>query len=165
MKIWLYPLKPWVWLLQFMMTSSNGNIFRVTCHLCGEFAGPRLNSQHTGQWRGTLIFSLICPNKRLSKQWWGLWFETPSSSLWRHCNVKLWHGGVITSGRLTARSREVSKPRDSSLDFFNCSEIWQAPRQQRCRDACQISERNDHYNTQSRGFETSRDLSVRRLIA
>ena len=24
-----------------MMTSSNGNIFRVTGHLCGEFAGPR----------------------------------------------------------------------------------------------------------------------------
>ena len=24
----------------FMMTSSNGNIFRVTGHLCGEFTGP-----------------------------------------------------------------------------------------------------------------------------
>ena len=28
------------------------------------------------------------PNKRLSKQWWGWWFETPSCSLWRHCNAK-----------------------------------------------------------------------------
>ena len=26
---------------QPMMTSSNGNIFRVTGHLCGEFTGPR----------------------------------------------------------------------------------------------------------------------------
>ena len=26
---------------QHMMTSSNGNIFRVTGHLCGEFTGPR----------------------------------------------------------------------------------------------------------------------------
>ena len=26
------------------------------------------------------------PNKQLSKQWWGWWFETPSSPLWRHCN-------------------------------------------------------------------------------
>ena len=26
-------------------------------------------------------------NKRLSKQSWGWWFETPSCSLWRHCNV------------------------------------------------------------------------------
>ena len=25
-------------------------------------------------------------NKRLSKQWWGWWFETPSRSLWRHCS-------------------------------------------------------------------------------
>ena len=25
-----------------MMTSPNGNIFRVTCHLCGEFTGDRL---------------------------------------------------------------------------------------------------------------------------
>ena len=24
-------------------------------------------------------------NKRLSKQWWGWWFETLSSPLWRHC--------------------------------------------------------------------------------
>ena len=26
-------------------------------------------------------------NKRLSKQWPGWWSETPSRSLWRHCNV------------------------------------------------------------------------------
>ena len=38
----------------YMMTSSNGNIFRVTGHLCGEFTGP-----HKGQWRGPLMFSLI----------------------------------------------------------------------------------------------------------
>ena len=29
---------------------------------------------------------LWCLNKRFSKQTWGLWFETPSWSLWRHCN-------------------------------------------------------------------------------
>ena len=26
------------------------------------------------------------PNKRLSRQWWGWWFETPSCPLWRHRN-------------------------------------------------------------------------------
>ena len=26
-------------------------------------------------------------NKRLSEQSWGWWFETPSCSLWRHCNL------------------------------------------------------------------------------
>ena len=42
-----------------MMTSSNGNVFRVTGHLCGEFPGSR-NAPHKGQWRGALVFSLIC---------------------------------------------------------------------------------------------------------
>ena len=34
------------------------------------------------------MFSLICARiKRLSKQLWGWWFETPACSLRRHCNV------------------------------------------------------------------------------
>ena len=45
---------------QSMMTSSNGNIFRVTGHLCGEFTGPRWIPCKKGQWRGALFFSLIC---------------------------------------------------------------------------------------------------------
>ena len=48
------------------------------------------------------------------------------------------------------------------LDYSNHSEIWQAPRQQFCRDSYQISKWYDHYNTHSRRFETSRDLVVRR---
>ena len=36
---------------KIMMTSSNGNIFRVTGHLCGEFKGHG---------RGALMISLIC---------------------------------------------------------------------------------------------------------
>ena len=154
------------------MTSSNENIFRVTCHLCGEFIGEF--PTHSGQWRGALMFSLICawingwvnnsgasdlrrhrahydvivmtdgaafyqrllsiflepwwrhqmetfsavlaicagnspvpgeitaqrpvtrsfdvlfdlrPNKRLSKQSWGWWFETLSRPFWRHRNA------------------------------------------------------------------------------
>ena len=45
------------------------------------------NSPHKGKWRGALVFSLIrALNKWLSKQSRCWWFETPSSSLWRHCN-------------------------------------------------------------------------------
>ena len=33
------------------------------------------------------VFFDLCQNKRLSKQSWGWWFEPPSRSLWRHCNV------------------------------------------------------------------------------
>ena len=51
-----------------------------------------VNSPHKGQWRGALMFSLICAlNKRLSKQSGGWWFETPSRSLWRHCNEVMWY--------------------------------------------------------------------------
>ena len=33
---------------------------------------------------------LLRLNKRLSKQSWRRWFETASSSLWRHCNECAW---------------------------------------------------------------------------
>ena len=43
-------------------------------------------------------------------------------------------------------------------------EIWQAHRQHCCRDVCQISERSDDSKYKSRGFETLRDLTERRLF-
>ena len=46
----------------------------------GEFPSQRLFT------RSVDVFFDIRPNKRLSKQSWGWWFETPSHSLWRHCN-------------------------------------------------------------------------------
>ena len=55
--------------------------FSVLLALCEGYSP--VNSPHKRQWRGALMFSL---NKRLSKQSWGWWFETPSRSLWRHCN-------------------------------------------------------------------------------
>ena len=36
--------------------------------------------------RGFDVFFYLFLNKRLSKQSWGWWSETPSRSLWRHCN-------------------------------------------------------------------------------
>ena len=33
------------------------------------------------------VFFYLLLNKRLSKQWWGWWFDTPSRPLWRHCNA------------------------------------------------------------------------------
>ena len=66
--------------------------------------------------------------------------------------------------RFIIRSRKVSKARDWVLKCWNHFEIWQAPRQQYCRGACQISERSDNSKYKSRGFETLRDLTIRRLI-
>ena len=46
----------------------------------GEFP-----AQRPVTWSFDVFFDL-CPNKRLSKQSWGWWFETPSGLLWRHSN-------------------------------------------------------------------------------
>ena len=66
--------------------------------------------------------------------------------------------------RLIVRSRKVSKPRDLYLELSDRSEIWQARRQHCCRCACQISKRYGNLKYQSRGFETSWDLTIRRLF-
>ena len=70
-----------------MMTSSNGNIFRVTGPLCGEFTGPGEFPAQRPVTRSFDVFFDLRPNKRLNKQPWGRWFETLSWSLWRHRNV------------------------------------------------------------------------------
>ena len=69
------------------MTSSNGNIFRVTGPLCGEFTGPDEFPTQRPVARSFDVFFDLRLNKRLSKQPWGWWFETPSWSLWRQCNA------------------------------------------------------------------------------
>ena len=68
--------------------SWNGNIFRVTGPLCGEFTGLRWIP--LTNWRPvTRSFDILFDprlNKRLSKQSWAWWFETPWCSLWHNCN-------------------------------------------------------------------------------
>ena len=76
------------WTRVHMMTSSNGKIFRVTGPLCGEFTGPGEFPTQRPVTRSFDVFFDLRLNKRLSKQRWGWWFETPSWSLWRQCNEK-----------------------------------------------------------------------------
>ena len=82
-----------------MMTSSNGNIVRVTGHLCGEFTGPRWIPAQRPVTQSFDVFFDLRLNKRLSKQSWGWWFETLSRLLWRHRNAESCylssHGTVI----------------------------------------------------------------------
>ena len=55
-KVMAIPTALWVSIFTLtMMTSWNVDLFRVTGHRCGEFT-----SSHTGQWRGAVMFSLIC---------------------------------------------------------------------------------------------------------
>ena len=46
-----------------------------------------VNSPHKASDAELWLFSLICARQRLSKQSRCRWFETPSSSLWRHFNA------------------------------------------------------------------------------
>ena len=68
-----------------MMTSSNGNIFWVTGPLWGESISYRLRPLTEISNPEILCFLALCLCKRQSKsgRWW---FETPSRSLWSHCN-------------------------------------------------------------------------------
>ena len=61
-----------------MMMSSNENIFRVTGPLCGEFTGPGEFPTQRPVMQSFDVFFDLRLNKRLSKQPWGWWFETPS---------------------------------------------------------------------------------------
>ena len=70
-------------LCYIMMTSPNGNIFCVTGPLCGESPTQRPVT------RSFDVFFDLRVNKRLIKQSWGWWFETPSRPLWCHCNDPL----------------------------------------------------------------------------
>ena len=46
----------------------------------------------------------LCLNKRLSKQSWGWWSETPSSSLWRHYNAT----GLFRESKVNTIATDVS---------------------------------------------------------
>ena len=71
---------------QHKMTSSNGNIFALLalCARSSPVTGDFLSQRPVT--RSFDVFFHLCLNQRLSKQSWGWWFETPSRTLWRHCN-------------------------------------------------------------------------------
>ena len=78
------------WILRNTWWRHQMETFSASLAIC---AG---NSPVTGEFRVQravtrsfdAFFDLL-PNKRLSKQSWGCWFETPSRPIWRHCN-DLW---------------------------------------------------------------------------
>ena len=63
----------------------------------GQFSNSPITSQFPSQRSVTRSFDVFFNlplNKQLSKQWWGWWFETPSHSLWHHCNALNWRKGT-----------------------------------------------------------------------
>ena len=77
----------------YMMTSSNEYIFRVTGLCAGNSPVPGEFSAQRPVTRSFDVFFDLHLNKQLSKQSRGWWFETPSGSLWRQCNVIITNSG------------------------------------------------------------------------
>ena len=110
---------------------------------------------------GIGISYLIAAISHSLRNYWG---NVHGSMRDQSISMKTWATFQYPIRRLTVRSHKVSKPQDLYLELSDRSEICQALRQQGCRSACQISKRCDNLNYQSPGFETSRDLTIWRLI-
>ena len=55
------------------------------------------------------VFFDLCLNKRLSKRWWGWWFEKPLRPLWRRCNeISISIGFIATSYNKRTPTHEIS---------------------------------------------------------
>ena len=76
------PYKAW-WRHQMETFSALLAICAGNSPVPGEFPAQRPVT------RSVDVFFDLRPNKRLSKQSWGWWFETLSCPLWRHCNGNL----------------------------------------------------------------------------
>ena len=82
----------------------------------GEFSSPRPVT------RSFDVFIDLRLNKRLSKQWWGCWFDTSLRPLWRHCNDWYSYPSMDTaifyhrSSSLSWQTRHSSC--DSSLSYY-----------------------------------------------
>ena len=103
--------------------------------LCGEFTGPGEFPTQRPVTRSFDVFFDLRLNKRLSKQPWGWWFETPAWSLWRHRNVvsimlrtRMWRGwndktfhDASQNGSQTERLRLLIKYNDTHHDLSRCN--------------------------------------------
>ena len=69
-----------------VMTSSNGNISALLAICAGNFTGHRWIPRTKASDASFYVFFDLRLNRRLSKQRWGRWFETPPHPLWRHCS-------------------------------------------------------------------------------
>ena len=97
----------------YTMTSSNGNIFRVAGHLCGEFTGPPVNSPHNGQWRRALMYHLICA-------WINGWVNNSEAGDLRHHHA---HYNVIVMGSETQGGAMRRCPSRAIIECRNAAKV------------------------------------------
>ena len=126
-----------------MMTSPNGNIFRVTCPLWWESTRQRCIRLPKASEAELWCFLSLRLNKRLSKQSRRRWFETPSRSMWRHCNEFKWDASSGESNASPFRRCLCFTLSRCIVGFFIFTRHYLI-------DECRSSTRRVLYNTQLR---------------
>ena len=139
---------------QLLVESSGLSMFKFV-HIFASYH----EIQFHGQRHFTLRLMYVC-------KWICLltWYTYTEGSIIVYRHLDLYSLGGRMSYHKISWSPKASKPRVWNLDFCDTSDIWQTPRQQRCRDACQISEPYDHHNIQSR-FRNITKIGGKRLTA
>ena len=92
------------------------------------------------------VFFHLRLNKRLSKQSWGWWFETPSRPLWRHCNELIFTDILCSTMGISWSKNEYDMAFcsifvGSELKYLvMCHGIWYTPRiiQMSCHGLCLV---------------------------
>ena len=84
LRVFMWHIQPSWWRHQMETFSALLAICAGNSPVTGEFPAQRAGT------RSFDIFFDRHPNKRLSKHWWGWWFETPSRPLWRHYSDTPW---------------------------------------------------------------------------
>ena len=102
-------------------TSHQTETFSALLALC---AGNSPVTDEFPAWRPVTrsfgVFFDLCLNKRLSKQSWGWWFETPSHPLWRHCNETIKGRGEVPVNPMVFQSPFT----DSKVYGANMGPTW-----------------------------------------
>ena len=148
-----------------MMTSSNRNIFRVTGHCAGNSPVPGEFPTQRPVTRSFDVFFHLRLNKRLSKQWWGWWFETPSRPLWRHRNV-----GILSEWRIQWNHYIHQQLCNGWLylgeyvyRYFAASPKWTATARYNGRDGVWNHQPQDWYSTFIQGADQRKHQSFASL--
>ena len=137
--VWQHSYSP----VRIMMTSSNGNIFRVTGLCAGNSTVTSEFLAQRPMTRSFVVFFDLLLNKQLNKQSSGWWFEMLSRSLLRHCNV------MVADGLASIRRQDIcNHPNDMVLSMH----ITSAQRNDLC-----ILQNTGHFNVM---IESETCLSV-----
>ena len=133
--------------LYFVLLTADDAIGYPWCHQMETFSASlalcvgnspvtvEFPTQRPVMWSFDVFFDL-CLNKQLSKQSWGWWFETPSFSLWCHCNV---HNITNFQGHIRRKFFATSNFRYfQNFEMFNIVPIWH----QKWKDHMQIMDQN-----------------------